>query len=121
MKTKINVNGDVHIPSIMRKNIGIKNGQDVEIECRNNKIIISNISKIRSREEIKGFLADLQKYNDDISKGMKQMAEWVLYEDTKSVNEKSRCSRCGSEEIEKSDPATGMYLCENCYDELYEV
>lgn len=120
MKTKVNVNGDVHLPNIMKKNLGIKNGQEVEIDCINNKIIISNSNKMRSREEIKSFLADLQKYNDDISKGMKQMAEWVLYEDTKSVDEK--CSRCGTEDfVDKTDPKTGMYLCENCYDELYEV
>lgn len=87
MKTKININGDVHIPSIMKKNLGIRNGQDVEIECTRGKIIISNSSKMRSRDEVKQFLADLQKYNDDISKGMKQMAEWVLYEDTKSIEE----------------------------------
>lgn len=87
MKTKININGDVHIPSIMRKNIGIKNGQDIEIECTKGKIIISNPKKMRTQEEIKQFLADLQNYNDDISKGMKQMAEWVLYEDIKSMEE----------------------------------
>ena len=87
MKTKINVNGDVHIPSIMKKNLGIENGTEVEIECARGKIIISNCNKIRSREEIKSFLADLQRYNDDVSKGMKQMAEWVLYEDVKEEEE----------------------------------
>lgn len=87
MKTKIDINGNIHIPLIMKKNLELKNGQDVNIECVKDKIIISNSNKMRSRDEIKQFLADLQKYNDDISKGMKAMAEWVLYEDTKSKDE----------------------------------
>lgn len=84
MKTKLMSNGNIHIPNIMKKNIGVKNGQEVEIECTKGKIIISNPKKMRTQEEIKQFLADLQKFDDEISKGMKQMAEWVLYEDAKS-------------------------------------
>lgn len=87
MKTKVNVNGDVHLPNIMKKNLGIKNGQEVEIDCTKDKIVISNPKKMRTREEIKQFLSDIQNCKDDISKGMKQMAEWVLYEDIKSKEE----------------------------------
>ena len=87
MKTKLNVNGDIHIPNIMKKNLGLTNCGEVEIDCVKDKIIISNPKKMRTRDEVKQFLADLQKFDDDISKGMKQMAEWVLYEDTKSKEE----------------------------------
>lgn len=81
MKIKIDNNGCVHIPKIMKENLEIKNGQEVNIECKNGKIIITNEKQIRTAEEIKKFLADLQEYDDDISRGMKTMAEWVLCQD----------------------------------------
>lgn len=87
MRAKIDNNGNIHIPKIMKDTLNIKNGQNVNIECERGKIIITNTKSIRSREEIKGFLSDLQEYNDDISKGMKSMAEWVLYEDYESRDE----------------------------------
>lgn len=85
MRIKIDKNGCVHIPKIMKDNLGIKNEQELNIECINNKIIITNGKQIRTREEIKKFLSDLKDYNDDISKGMKTMAEWVLHEDFNGV------------------------------------
>lgn len=88
MKIKIDKNGCVHIPKIMKQNLNIKNGQEINIECKNDKIIITSGKQIRTREEIKDFLADLQDYNDDITKGMKTMAEWVLYEDLEEGDEK---------------------------------
>lgn len=87
MKTKINVNGDIHIPNIMKKNLGLRNNGEVNIECTKGRIIITPNDKMRTREEVKQFLADIQNMNDDISKGMKAMAEWVLYEDYKSLEE----------------------------------
>lgn len=85
MKTKVDKNGCVHIPKIMKDNLKIKNGQEINIECNKNKIIITSNKQIRSREEIKNFLADIQQFDDDISKGMKAMAEWILYEDYKET------------------------------------
>ena len=81
MKIKIDKNGCVHIPKIMRQNIGIKNGQELNVECKNDRIIITSDKQMRTREEIKKFLSDIQEFDDDISKGMRAMAEWVLYED----------------------------------------
>ena len=81
MKTRIDMNGNLHIPKIMKESLNIKNNDEVNIECDKGKIIITSDKKVRTRDEIKKFLADLQEYDDDISKGMKAMAEWVLYED----------------------------------------
>ena len=81
MKTRIDMNGNLHIPKIMKESLNIKNNDEVNIECDKGKIIVTSNKKVRTRDEIKKFLADLQDYDDDISKGMKAMAEWVLYED----------------------------------------
>ena len=75
--------GRVVIPAPMRKQLEIKKGDPVNIECKDNKVIISNFKEIRSREEINKFLEQIQSYDDDISKGMKAALEWVLKEDTK--------------------------------------
>lgn len=42
MNRKIDDLGRIVIPSEMRKHIGIKNGQDVNVELVDNKVIISN-------------------------------------------------------------------------------
>lgn len=81
MKTRIDNNGNIHIPKIMKDNLGIKKGQQVNIECSRDKIIITNDKKMRTRDEIKSFIADLKDFDDDVTKGMKAMADWVLYED----------------------------------------
>lgn len=81
MKIKINVNGDIHLPKIIKENLGIRNGEELNIECKNEKIIITKNNKLKSAEEIQSFLSDLTEFNDDISRGMKTMAEWVLGKD----------------------------------------
>lgn len=81
MKIRINKNGDIHLPKIMKENLGIKNNELINIECSRDKIIITSDKKMRTRDEIKSFIADLKNIDDDVTKGMRAMADWVLYED----------------------------------------
>lgn len=78
MKIKIN-NGNIHIPKIMREELGLKNSAN--IECDKRKIIITNDKKMKSRDEIKKFIAHIKDFDDDISKGMIEMAKWILSEE----------------------------------------
>jgi len=81
VKVKYNHLGNIHLPKIMADSIGLKDNDYITIECVDNKIILSNPQKMRSRDEIKQFIAKIMQYDDDITKGMIQMAEWILYED----------------------------------------
>ena len=83
MKVKYNSSGNIHIPKIMAKGLGFEINDDVLIECIDDKIILSSMSKMRTKNEIKTFLKSIENNDDDISKGMKAMAEWILFEDIK--------------------------------------
>jgi AbrB family looped-hinge helix DNA binding protein len=83
MNKRIDELGRLCIPKAMRNELGINDNDLVNIECKDNKIIISNAKEIRSREEIKNFLERLKANDDDLSKGMKTALEWCLKEDTK--------------------------------------
>ena len=64
----------------MLKELGID--EDINIECKNKQIILTNTKAIRTKEEIREFMKTITT-DDDVSKGMKYALEWVLKEDRK--------------------------------------
>lgn len=52
MKSRLNRNGDLHIPKIMRESIGVGLNEEVDITFEKNKIIVSNPNEVSKLDEL---------------------------------------------------------------------
>lgn len=83
MKINVDNQGRIILPAGIRKELNIKNGDELRISCNDNRITIVNAKVMKTREEILSFLKKINNLDDDISKGMKTALEWVLNNDIK--------------------------------------
>lgn len=83
MKINVDNQGRIILPAGIRKELNIKNGDELRISCNDNRITIVNAKVMKTREEILSFLKKINNLDDDISKGMKTALEWVLNDDIK--------------------------------------
>lgn len=99
-KRRIDKEGRIVIPYTFKREININNGDEVDIELDNDKIIISNPKGMRSKEEIKKEIEYLKEatsnsyttstgktrlVNDDIIETLK----WVLNDESyEPINDK---------------------------------
>ena len=75
MRRKIDDVGRLVIPIEMKREIGLENGSEVDMELEGNKIILTNPKGMKSREEIERVY---KRTNDNV---IKEILKWVLNEE----------------------------------------
>ena len=84
MKRRVDSLGRISIPKDLRKEAGIIDNSEVDIEIKDNKIIVSNPDGIRSREEIEEKIkrvtdeAIAGEVNDTIAGAFIAGLKWVI-------------------------------------------
>lgn len=82
MKKRIDDLGRIVLPQPFRKELGIKDNQELEIEKTDNKIIITNPKGIRSIEEIKEAYKGIRDLAEsEYTKGFEDALKYVLNKD----------------------------------------
>lgn len=83
VRRKIDQLGRVTIPSTMKNQLGLENGDDVDIDLQDNKLVVTNPSGMKSEMEISIKLGALKKLqetmpDDECLEEQIRTLEWVL-------------------------------------------
>lgn len=92
MKRNLDQLGRLTLPKGYRDELKVKEGDEVDIDCKDNQLIITNpkLKSTRSREEIEEKIKELEgkyKFGDNfLVDGFIEGLKWVIYEDYASNN-----------------------------------
>lgn len=77
---KIDNLGRIVIPNEFRKSLGIELDQEIKMDLIDNKIVISNINGMRSKEEIEKMYKDIRnlEHRGEYDKGFEDALKMVL-------------------------------------------
>lgn len=89
MKRNLDNQGRLVIPIELKREVGLENGSEVDMELKDNKIILSNPKGMKSRNEIeeKILMATLDTVGDmsEYNKGVVDALNWVLNDSKESI------------------------------------
>lgn len=85
MRRNLDGQGRLVIPIELKREIGLENGSEVNMELQDSKIILTNPKSMKTREEVESKLKDIlnRHYKTDDSEihGFINALEWVLNEE----------------------------------------